>query len=78
VPAVREAFGRVDAVVNNASLFEHDDLASFSVKAMEAHWRANTAPAILLARALHAALGEGRTGCVVNLTRSCGTPTPTT
>ena len=67
VPTVREAFGRVDAVVNNASLFEHDDLASFSVAAMEAHWRANTAPAILLARALQAALGDGRTGCVVNL-----------
>jgi NAD(P)-dependent dehydrogenase (short-subunit alcohol dehydrogenase family) len=67
VPAVREAFGRIDAVVNNASLFEHDDVASFSMKAMEAHWRANTAPAILLARALHGALAEGCTGCVVNL-----------
>ena len=70
VPAVRQAFGRVDAVVNNASLFEHDDVAGFSMKAMEAHWRANTAPAILLARALHAALGDGpesRTGCVINL-----------
>jgi NAD(P)-dependent dehydrogenase (short-subunit alcohol dehydrogenase family) len=71
VPAVHEAFGRVDAVVNNASLFEYDDVASFSVRAMEAHWRANTAPAILLARALHASAGEpaGPTGgaCVVNL-----------
>ncbi len=67
VPAVREALGRVDAVVNNASLFEYDDVASFSVKAMEAHWRANTAPAILLARALHAQLAEGATGCVINL-----------
>jgi NAD(P)-dependent dehydrogenase (short-subunit alcohol dehydrogenase family) len=63
VPAVRTAFGRIDAVVNNASLFEYDDVASFTMKAMEAHWRANTAPAILLARALHAAGG----GCVVNL-----------
>jgi NAD(P)-dependent dehydrogenase (short-subunit alcohol dehydrogenase family) len=67
VPTVREACGRIDAVVNNASLFEYDDVASFSLKAMEAHWRANTAPAILLARALHAQLLEGVTGCVVNL-----------
>ena len=74
VPAVHEAFGRIDAVVNNASLFEYDDVASFSVKRMEAHWRANTAPAILLARALHAQLGasEGEgdrdgAGCVVNI-----------
>lgn len=63
VPAVREAFGRIDAVVNNASLFEHDDVASFSHAGMERAWRANTAPAILLARALHKAGG----GAVVNL-----------
>lgn len=63
LPAVHEAFGRVDAVVNNASLFEYDDVAGFSVDTMERHWRANTAPAVLLARALHAAGG----GAVVNL-----------
>jgi NAD(P)-dependent dehydrogenase (short-subunit alcohol dehydrogenase family) len=63
LPAVRAAFGQVDAVVNNASLFEYDDVASFSMAQMEAHWRANTAPAIILARALHAAGG----GVVVNL-----------
>ena len=63
VPAVVQGFGRIDAVVNNASLFEYDDVASFSVAAMERHWRANTAPAILLARSLHAAGG----GVVVNL-----------
>jgi hypothetical protein len=67
VPAVQAAFGRVDAVVNNASLFAYDDLASFSAARMDAHWRANTMPAILLARALHAAVGAGATGCVVNL-----------
>lgn len=27
VPAVRAAFGRIDAVVNNASLFEYDQVA---------------------------------------------------
>ena len=63
VPAVAQAFGRIDAVVNNASLFEYDDVASFSYAAMERAWRANTAPAIVLARALHAAGGSA----VVNL-----------
>lgn len=68
LPAVLRHFGRVDAVVNNASLFEIDDVASFSHASMERHWRANTAPAILLARALHAHLQPlNRTGCVVNL-----------
>jgi hypothetical protein len=72
LPAVRTAFGRIDAVVNNASLFEPDAVASFGFAAMERHWRANTAPAIVLARALHAALedapdGSAPPGAVVNL-----------
>jgi NAD(P)-dependent dehydrogenase (short-subunit alcohol dehydrogenase family) len=67
VPAVLQAFGRIDAVVNNASAFELDDVASFSTAVMERMWRANTAPAVLLARALHRALPEGAQGAVVNL-----------
>jgi NAD(P)-dependent dehydrogenase (short-subunit alcohol dehydrogenase family) len=71
LPAVAARFGRVDAVVNNASRFEADDIATFRVAAMESHWRANTAPALILARALHAHLGERAagpaSGCVVNL-----------
>ena len=68
VPAVVAQFGRLDAVVNSASIFEHDEPASFSVASMEKHWRANTAPAVLLAQALHAQLdGRPATGCVVNL-----------
>ena len=57
-------FGRVDAVVNNASLFEYDNVADFSYAAMDRHWRANTAPAIVLARALHA---RRAAAAVVNL-----------
>ena len=73
VPAVLAHFGRLDAVVNNAALFEHDDAQSFGFASMERHWRANTAPAVLLAQALHAhclergAPGAGATACVVNL-----------
>jgi hypothetical protein len=64
VPAVREAFeGRLDALVNNASIFEYDGVADFGFAAMERHWRANTGAPILLAQALHAAGG----GVVVNL-----------
>ncbi len=68
---VHRAMGRLDAVVNNASLFEHDDVASFSYAAMDRHWRANTAPAIVLARALHtlqpAKAEAGLPAVVVNL-----------
>jgi hypothetical protein len=71
VPAVRLAFGRIDAVVNNASLFEYDGVDDFGYAAMERHWRANTAAAVVLARALHASLGApgapADRGVVVNL-----------
>jgi len=68
VPAVVAHFKRLDAIVNSASTFEYDDAATFSAAAMDKHWRANTAPAILLAQALHAHLeGCTETGCVVNM-----------
>ena len=68
VPAVLLRCGRLDAIVNNASLFEYDDVTSFSVSAMERHWRANTAPAIVLARSLYEHLrARSARGCVVNL-----------
>lgn len=68
LPAVAARFGRVDALVNNASLFQPDDVASFGHAAMETHWRCNTAAPILLAQALHAHLAaRGANGCVVNL-----------
>jgi NAD(P)-dependent dehydrogenase (short-subunit alcohol dehydrogenase family) len=68
VPAVVERFGRLDAVVNSASTFEHDDVHSLSFATMERHWRGNTAAPILLAQALHQHLqARGARGVVVNL-----------
>ncbi len=68
VPAVVARFHRLDAVVNNASTFEYDSVDTFGYASMERHWRANTAPAIVLAGALHAQLkGCAEIGCVVNL-----------
>jgi len=58
----------VRAVVNNASLFEHDDIGSFNYDTMARHWRSNVAPPIVLAHELHRHLAEaGAEGCVVNL-----------
>ena len=74
LPRVVAHFGAVDAVVNSASLFEHDDAASFGFAAFEKHLRSNTGAPILLAQALHvhlqarAAAGEADAhGAVVNL-----------
>ena len=68
VPAAVAALGRLDAVVNNASLFEYDSVPTFSTRTLDRAWRSNTAPAVLLARALHHHLVQrGGQGCVVNL-----------
>jgi NAD(P)-dependent dehydrogenase (short-subunit alcohol dehydrogenase family) len=70
VPEVTQRMGRLDAVVNNASLFEHDDVHTLRYDALARHWRSNTAPAIVLARALFAhrrTLMAGGDACVVNL-----------
>lgn len=74
LPRVVQRFGRLDAVVNSASLFEHDTVATLGFAALEKHLRSNTAAPILLAQALHqhvadrAAAGEtDAQGAVVNL-----------
>src|SRR3954471_20981113 len=66
--AVAAHFGSVDAVVNNASLFEHDTALSFTGSSLAAHMATNTAAPVLLAQALHQHLvaRNGR-GAVVNL-----------
>ncbi|MBH9551249.1 SDR family oxidoreductase [Inhella gelatinilytica] len=68
VPAAVEALGHLDAVVNSASLFSHDDIATLSYANLERHLRANTAAALTLARALHRHCETARhAGCVVNV-----------
>ena len=68
VPRVAAHFGRIDAVVNSASAFEHDSAETFGFSALDRHLRSNTGAPILLARALHAhAEAHGTTGAVVNL-----------
>jgi NAD(P)-dependent dehydrogenase (short-subunit alcohol dehydrogenase family) len=71
VPQVLDRLGALTALVNNASLFEYDDVASLRYDGLDRHWRSNTAAAIVLARALHAhridpAAAPGD-ACVVNL-----------
>ncbi|MFN3416115.1 MAG: SDR family oxidoreductase [Caldimonas sp.] len=68
VPQAVAALGRLDAVVNNASLFEYDDALTTRFASMQRHWSVNTAAPVVLAQALARHLGGGgRRGCVVNL-----------
>jgi NAD(P)-dependent dehydrogenase (short-subunit alcohol dehydrogenase family) len=54
-------------VVNNASLFEHDSAADFSVARLDAHMHVNLAAPVLLAQALHDATPVGAQSIVINL-----------
>ena len=68
LPRVAAHFGGVDAVVNSASLFEHDTAQTFGFAALDKHLRSNTAAPILLAQALHTHLASrDAQGAVVNL-----------
>jgi NAD(P)-dependent dehydrogenase (short-subunit alcohol dehydrogenase family) len=58
---------RIACVVNNASLFDYDDVAGFSTARLDAHMHANVAAPVLLAQALHAATPDGEQSVVVNL-----------
>ncbi len=61
------ALGPVTCVVNNASLFEHDDIATFSADQLVRAMRTNVVAPVLLAQALHAQLADGMNGVVINL-----------
>ncbi|HEX7891005.1 MAG TPA: SDR family oxidoreductase [Ramlibacter sp.] len=68
LPSVVAHFGRVDAVVNNASVFEHDSPDNFGYKALRSHLATNTAAPIVLAQSLHEHVkARGGEGVVVNL-----------
>jgi NAD(P)-dependent dehydrogenase (short-subunit alcohol dehydrogenase family) len=70
LPRVVHRFGALDAVVNNASIFEHDSIRSFGHDSLLAHMRTNTAAPVLLAQALHehvATRPADAAGVVVNL-----------
>jgi NAD(P)-dependent dehydrogenase (short-subunit alcohol dehydrogenase family) len=59
--------GPVSCVVNNASLFEFDDAASFSSATLNAHIQTNLTAPILLAQSLHALTPAGQQSIVINL-----------
>jgi NAD(P)-dependent dehydrogenase (short-subunit alcohol dehydrogenase family) len=74
LPRVLAHFGHVDAVVNSASLFEHDTADTFGFDALQKHLRSNTGAPVLLAQALHQHISERTAqgeadaqGAVVNL-----------
>jgi NAD(P)-dependent dehydrogenase (short-subunit alcohol dehydrogenase family) len=66
LPQVIAKLGHVDAVVNSASLVEHDDVHSFGFDALHKHLAANTGAPIVLAQALHAHVVQRRAAAQQN------------
>lgn len=62
-----DELGPVTCVVNNASLFERDDAASFTGEQLARTMRTNVVAPIVLAQALHDRLPADAQGVVVNL-----------
>jgi len=58
VPQVLNQLGRLDCVVNNASLFEADSVNDFSQACLDKHMHVNLMAPIMLAQALHASLPD--------------------
>jgi NAD(P)-dependent dehydrogenase (short-subunit alcohol dehydrogenase family) len=59
--------GRLDCIVNNASLFEYDKPAAFSPSLLAAHMQCNVTAPLLLAQALHALTPADGRAVVINL-----------
>ena len=62
-----QVLGPLACVVNNASLFDYDSAADFSVDLLARVTAVNVAAPVLLAQALAAQLPEGARGVVINL-----------
>ncbi|MBN8534152.1 MAG: SDR family oxidoreductase [Rhizobiales bacterium] len=60
-------FGPPDVLVNNASLFAKDDLATLDSQQFTANLAVNLQAPVLLAKAFAAQLPEGETGAIINL-----------
>jgi NAD(P)-dependent dehydrogenase (short-subunit alcohol dehydrogenase family) len=55
------------ALINNASLFEYDDVASLTADALDKHYAVNLRAPILLAKAFLEAITGEREGCIINM-----------
>src|SRR5262245_31148322 len=67
VPACTAALGPPTCLVNNASTFVYDDIASLDPKVWDTQLAVNVKAPVFLARALAAALPAGAPGNIVNI-----------
>lgn len=66
-PALREQGATVTALINNASFFHYDTLATLTAESFTRHLYPNLLAPALLSRDLYRFLPEGQTGAIINL-----------
>ena len=67
VARASDAAGPLTALVNNASLFENDNIETLTAEGWDAHLDANLRAPALLCRDFARSLPEGQQGCIINL-----------
>ncbi len=67
VPRVGKALGPPVCLVNNASVFTYDDIASLTSPTWDRHFTVNAKAPVFLAKALAKHLPAGRAGVVINI-----------
>jgi NAD(P)-dependent dehydrogenase (short-subunit alcohol dehydrogenase family) len=68
IPAVVDQFGRIDALINNASRFSYDTLETLTIESWQAHLASNLTAPVLLIRAFAKAIEtQAIKGVVINI-----------
>ncbi len=67
LPACAQALAPPRCLINNASLFEHDDISTLEAEGFHRHMRVNLRAPVFLAQALAASLPAGEDGVIINI-----------
>lgn len=67
IPAARERFGRVDILINSASIFERGSFANTATETWDRHFMINLKAPFLLSRDFAVQVEAGRSGKIINL-----------
>jgi NAD(P)-dependent dehydrogenase (short-subunit alcohol dehydrogenase family) len=67
IPECERRLGTLTCLVNNAALFEYDDLSGLDAGMWHRHLDVNLLAPLLLSKAFAGQIPDGVTGCIVNL-----------
>lgn len=62
-----DEFGYINAIVNNASVFIHDDISTITSESWDKHMQINAKVPLLLIKEMYDSLDDDRTGSIVNI-----------